>query len=136
MIQASQAIQYIENGLLGLLNAHQIFGKLSHSQTSISLYLNTKKPMMPPQKSFRASNHHPSMANMIKGSRKPWTTTNICVEIYEPIRDKYGKIKKNKFKTTVLQNAKGTIQPFGVDVYKYEAKLLNIADIPIIVSLR
>ena len=132
MIQASQAIQHIEQGLKQLISSQQIFGKLSHSQTSISLYLNTKSPMTPPQKTLRASNHHPSMANMVKGNRKPWNTTNICIEFYEPIRDKNGKIKKNKCQTTVVQNAKGNIQPFTIDVYKYEAKLLDIADIPTI----
>lgn len=132
MIQASQAIQYIEQGLKQLISSQQIFGKLAHSQTSISLYLNTKSPMTPPQKTLRASNHHPSMVNMVKGGKKPWNTTNICVEFYEPIIGKNGKIKRNKFKTTVLQNSKGNIQPFSVDVYEYEAKLLDIADIPTI----
>lgn len=46
MIQASQAIQYIEQGLKQLISSQQIFGKLAHSQTSISLYLNTKSPRL------------------------------------------------------------------------------------------
>lgn len=132
MIQALQAIQYIEQGIKQLLSTQQIFGKIKQSKTSISLYLNTKNPMTPPQKTFRVSNHHPSMANLAKGGGKPWNTTNICVEFYEPIKDKNGKVKKNKFQTTVVQNAKGSIRPFSIDVYKYEAKLLDIADIPTI----
>ena len=132
MIQASQAIQHIENGLKGLLNSQQIFGKLNKSQSSVSLYLNTMNPTTPPQKTLRASNHHPSMTNMVKGKKKPWKTKNICVEFYEPQIGKNGKVKRNRFKTTVLQNAKGTIQPFTIYVYEYEAKLLDAADIPII----
>ena len=129
MIQAFQAIKYIEDGLRQLLSSKQIFGKLTHSQTSISLYINTKSPMTPPQKTLRASNHHPTMANMVKGGKKPWNTTNISVEFYEPLTDTKGKIKRNKFKTTVLQNVKGSIQPFSINVFEYKAELLDISDI-------
>lgn len=72
------------------------------------------------------------MANMVKGGKKPWKTTNICIEFYEPQIGKNGKVKRNRFKTTVLQNAKGRIQPFNIDVYEYEAKLLDVSDIPAI----
>lgn len=134
MIQASVATQYIANGLNSLIQSNQLYGKLTKSKSSVSLYLNTKSPTTPPQKSVRASNHHPTLANMVKGKKKPWNTTNISVEFYEQRLDTNGSPIKNRTRTTVYQNAKGTIQPFSVTIYEYQASDIEQSDIALIYS--
>ena len=132
MIQALSAITYIENEFKKLKASGNLNGKIHRSATSVSLYVNTKRPDPNPQKSIRSSNHHPNMKNMLAGNRAPWNTTNISIEFYEPIIGKNGKVVQNRFNSNVFQNQQGTIQPFTVTVYQYVAKKLDWADIPII----
>ncbi len=132
MIQAASAITYIQAELNKLKANGQIFGKITRSKTTLSLYLDTKKPSPDPQKTERVSNHHPDMRHMVQGNRKPWNTTNISIEFYEPVRLPNGKVKRNRLYTNVLQNAKGTRKPFDVTIYEYKAAQLDYTDIPII----
>lgn len=130
MIQASSAITYIQTELNKLKSSGQLSGKIRRSKTTLSLYLNTRKPSPDPQKTARISNHHPKMQHMAQGSNQPWNTVNIGIEFYEPVVLPNGKIKKNRFYTNVLQNASGTVQPFSIIVYEYRASLLDYSDIP------
>lgn len=129
MVHASEATQYIADGLNSLIQSNQLYGKLSKSKSSVSLYLNTKSPTVHPQKSVRASNHHPTLANMVKGRRKPWNTKNISVEFYEQRIGANGKPIKNRTRTTVYQNSKGTIKPFSVTIYEYRACDIEESDV-------
>lgn len=132
MISAVSAITYIEGELKRLKANGKLFGTIHMSKSSLSVYINTKLPTPTPQKSVRSSNHHPNLQNMVTNGHEPWNTTNISIEFFEPIRQANGKIKQNRLRTTVFQNTKGTIQPFDVTVYEYQAKLLDYSDIPII----
>ena len=130
MIQADSAITYIEGELKKLQANGQLSGKIHKSKSSISVYIDTKKPTPTPQKSVRSSNHHPNFQNMVTNGHEPWNTTNISVEFYEPIVLPNGKIRQNRLRTSVFQNTKGTVQPFDVTIYEYQAKLLDYQDIP------
>lgn len=70
------------------------------------------------------------MQHMAQGSNQPWNTVNIGIEFYEPVKLPDGSIKNNRFYTNVLQNASGTVQPFSIIVYEYEAAKLDYSDIP------
>ena len=130
MIQAISAITYIENGLRQLLASGQLFGKINRSNTTLSVYLNTKAPTNPPQKSVRSSNHHANMQNMLTGRRKPWNTKNISIEFYEPQFLKSGKPLPNVLLTRVRQLPNNpTIKPFNLTIYEYRAAEMDMPDI-------
>lgn len=132
MIQASAATEYIATELNKLIQANQIKGKLKKSKSSVSIYLRTKDPNNPPPKYFRGSNHHPTLANLLGHNWKPWKSKNINIEFAEPRRDENGEKIENRWNDRVKQNAKGTIKPFGIDVYEYKAISLDEEDIPVI----
>lgn len=130
MIQAISAITYIENGLRQLLANGQLFGKINRSNTTLSVYLNTKAPTTPPQKTVRSSNHRANMQNMLAGKRKPWNTVNISVEFYEPQFLRSGKPLPNVLLTRVRQLPNSpTIKPFNITIYEYRAAELEMTDI-------
>ena len=132
MIQASQATQYIAQGIENIINANQIKGKLKKSKTSISIYLRTKDPDNPPPKYFRGSNHHPKLSNLLRYRWKPWESKNICIEFDEPRFDEKGKRLDNKWNDNVKQTYPATIKPYSIDVYIYKAANLEETDIPVV----
>lgn len=135
MIQAISAITYIENGLRQLLANGQLFGKINRSNTTLSVYLNTKAPTNPPQKSVRSSNHRPNMQNMLTGKKKPWNTKNISIEFYEPQFLKSGKPLPNILLTRVRQLPNSpTIKPFNLTIYEYRAAEMEPTDIDAILQ--
>lgn len=130
MIQAISAITHIENGLRQLLANGQLFGKINRSNTTLSVYLNTKAPTNPPQKTVRSSNHRANMQNMLTGRRKPWNTKNISIEFYEPQFLKSGKPLPNVLLTRVRQLPNNpTIKPFNLTIYEYRAAEMDMPDI-------
>lgn len=132
MVVGSSATNYIADELERMKQAGQIDGDLYRSKSSVSIYLTTKGTSNPPQKYFRSSNHHPTYSSLLKNKVKPWLTANISIEFKEPRYDKTGKRLSNKWNVDVRQNAKGTIQPFSIDVYEYKADMLEYSDIPVI----
>ena len=108
-----------------LIKSKEINGELNKSNNSISIYLKVKN--VTPQKIVRGSNHHPKHSRFV--GHKPWKTVNLSVEFYERTYDSNGKKQNNKWRTSVRQNAKGTIKPFTIDVYEYQAELLDYVDI-------
>lgn len=67
MIQASSAITYIQDELNQLKSSGRLYGRIRRSKTTLSLYLNTKKPTPDPQKN--GENFQPSSENAAYGSR-------------------------------------------------------------------
>lgn len=133
MIQAANAIQYIENGLRQLIASGKVTGKIHRSTTSLSVYLNTNDTNLYIQKAIRSSNHRLNMQNMLNGRRRPWDTGNISIEFYEPQYNRSGKIMPNILLTKVRQRPNyPTIQPFSITVYEYQAAELDVEDIPTI----
>ena len=129
MISASAAIKYIGDNIDALITEKKLNGRLRKSKSSISIYL-TVKGSSSPSKLVRSSNHHPSFKNLCHNKPKPWKTTNISIEFYEPKYDKNGKVIKNRWNTTVIQNSKNSIKPFSITIYEYKAELLDPDDIP------
>lgn len=132
MIRAQNAIQQIQTTLDNIIKSSQLKAELATSQSSISIYLYTKDPSYHKQKYMRSSNHGPTLANMVK--RKPWKTTNICIEFSESRHNQQGKRLRNRTNPNVLQNMKGTVQPFSIIIYEYQASDLENNDIPIILN--
>lgn len=134
MIQASSATKYIADELDKLKQSGQLNGKLTRSVSSISIYLRSKDPNNPPSKYFRSSDHHPTHRNLLHNNWKPWNSINISIEFAETRYNANGKRLVNKWNDTVKQDAKGTVQPFSIDVYEYKASMLEDSDIPTIFS--
>ncbi len=128
MIQAAVAINYIEKGIKSLISSGQISGKINRSNSTLSLYIDTKNPT--PPKVVRSSNHNANMQNMVAGKRKPWKTLNISIEFYEPQITANGRVKKNVILTNVRQLPKyPRLKPFSITVYEYHASELEPSDI-------
>lgn len=136
MVSSEDAITYIKDKLILLVNSGRLVATYNQSRTTISFYVNdietAKRPLV--TLSLRLSDHNPKLQHNIEGNviPSPESNTNISIEFYQPMYDSSGKRKRNRFDTRVKTNDDEIILPFEVTNYDYAPELLDYSDLDLI----
>ena len=121
MIEPKYAVRCLKLGLERYIRYQKLNATINCSNSTISIYVNgTSTPT-----NARISNHHPNIQNYPRqGNKTPWLQQNISIDFIVPNSNNDTVIRAR-----VQQNSGGTIQPFTVSIYQYDANVIGPNDL-------
>lgn len=131
MIDGDNAINYLKDKLIELIDNKVINGSYRQSKSTISFYVSDIEAINRPLLSIRLSDHHADFFNYGRNNTTlPIGDDNISVELYKPIEG-----LRNRTRTNVniyYSTVKPDIQPFSITAIEYKPTELEDNDIELI----